>query len=147
MQVDGVGEKSTPRWVESLFNSGDGDVVRLWMESGFLKDDPGWLLDLVDRERSNVAKLFVVSGDVNDYAFDPGEGYMPAIQLIADTNADLKEWAIKYRLPGRFQALSGQSHSQLEDLFIELGANEAETRNPSTINSNVQDKLLTIFES
>jgi len=72
MDADSSAEKSTPRWVESLFNSGDGDVVSLWMESGFLKDDPGWLLDLVDRERSNVAKLSVVSGDVNDYAFDPG---------------------------------------------------------------------------
>ena len=72
---------------------------------------------------------------------------MPTIQLIADTTADLKEWAIRDSLPGRFQALSGQSHSQLEELFIELAANEGETRNPSTINSNVQDKLLTIFES
>ena len=43
MQVDGLSEKSAPRWVESLFNSGDGDVVRLWIETGFLKDDPGWL--------------------------------------------------------------------------------------------------------
>ena len=145
MQVDGLSEKSAPRWVESLFNSGDGDVVRLWIETGFLKDDPGWLLDLVDRERSNVAELFVASGDVNDYAFDPGDGYMPVIQLIANTTAELKERAIGYSLSGRFQALSGQSHSQLEDLFIELGANEGEARNPSTINSSVQDKLLSDF--
>ncbi|HAC17307.1 MAG TPA: hypothetical protein DCF78_01865, partial [Dehalococcoidia bacterium] len=102
-------------------------------------------MDLVDRERSNVAKLFVVSGDVNDYAFDPGDGYIPFIQLIANTTAELKERAIKYSLSGRFQALSGQSHSQLEDLFIELGANEGEARNPSTINSSVQDKLLSDF--
>ena len=145
MQVDGLSEKSTTRWVESLFNSGDGDVVRLWMATGFLKDVPGWLLDLVDRERSNAAELFVVSGDVNDYAFDPGDGYIPVIQLIANTTAELKERAIGYSLSGRFQALSGQSHSQLEDLFIELGRNEGEARNPSTINSSVQDKLLSDF--
>ena len=111
MHVDGLGEKSTPSWVESLFNSGDGDVVRSWKATGFLKYDPGWLLDLVDRERSNVAELFVVSGDVNDYAFDPGDGYIPVIQLIANTTAELKERAIEYSLSGRFQALSGQSHS------------------------------------
>jgi hypothetical protein len=70
---------------------------------------------------------------------------MPVIQLIANTTAELKERAIGYSLSGRFQALSGQSHSQLEDLLIELGANEGEARNPSTINSSVQDKVLSDF--
>ncbi|MBI4317671.1 MAG: ATP-binding protein [Chloroflexi bacterium] len=74
------------------------DAQRAWLEHGFLADDPKWLTELLERDRAQIARLFLLSGNISDYAFDPVLGYRPGIRLLVDTLRRHKEFVLTLSL-------------------------------------------------
>lgn len=101
-----VAEIEPPRWMrrgapDAVWLRGFlGDPGRLvaWLERGFLEDDPAWLARLLDLERARVARSFLLSGNIIDYAFDPVCGWRPATRLLVDALTQAKDVVLTYRL-------------------------------------------------
>jgi SpoVK/Ycf46/Vps4 family AAA+-type ATPase len=100
------GSRTVPRWLSEgspepvwlrhyLERS---DIAPAWFNDGFLLDDPPWLHQLVRYEAAKVARSFLLSGNVSDYAFDPVHGYRPALRLLVDTLMSTKDCVLTYRL-------------------------------------------------
>lgn len=103
----GLGKSSTlPRWLAS--GSPDplwlrsylerSELAAAWFDNGFLADDPAWLQRLLLAEQAQVARSFLLSGNITDYAFDPVQGYRPAIRLLVDRLMATKDCVLTYRL-------------------------------------------------
>lgn len=91
-----------PGWIDSFFLDGERGLQELWLERGFLREDPVWLANLLERERAKVARVFVLHGNIHDYAFSPDEGYMPVIDRIEANAVRRKDWVIRYSLSNGF---------------------------------------------
>lgn len=89
-------------WLRRFLAPGDtfatGDVGELWLDKLFLRDDPVWLTQLLRRDQANVARVFALSGNIADYAFDPCRGYRPALDLLSDTLQRTKDCVISISL-------------------------------------------------
>ncbi len=101
-----AGSRAVPRWLAA--GSPDAtwltqyldrsDMAPAWFRDGFLADDPAWLQQLLRYEEAKVARSFLLSGNVNDYAFDPVNGYRPALRLLVDALLRTKDCVLTYRL-------------------------------------------------
>lgn len=85
-----------PVWLRRYLR--ESSLAESWLESGFFIDDPPWLERLIEQESARVARSFLVSGNVNDYVFDPVRGYRPAIRAILDRLQRIKDVVLHYRL-------------------------------------------------
>lgn len=85
-----------PVWLRRYL--GSSDVADAWFEEGFLTDDPGWLTDLLHAERAQVARSFLLTGNITDYAFDPVHGFRPTIRLLVDRLLERKDCVLTFRL-------------------------------------------------
>lgn len=74
------------------------DAPRIWFEKGFLADDPAWLSRLLHYEQAGVARSFLLTGNISDYAFDPVCGYRHAVRLLVDVLKRKKDCVLTYRL-------------------------------------------------
>ena len=74
------------------------DVASAWFEEGFLQEDPRWLAGLLRAERAKVARSFLLTGNIADYAFDPVHGYRPAVRLLVDALLRRKDIVLTFRL-------------------------------------------------
>lgn len=100
------GTRDIPRWMtdgspEPVWLRGfleRSDLAPVWFRDGFLADDPVWLQRLLRYEEAKVARSFLLSGNINDYAFDPVHGYRPAIRLLVDALLRVKDCVLTYRL-------------------------------------------------
>jgi len=99
---DPEGGNKIPSWIDSFFRHGDRELQKLWVEHGYLREDPAWLHDLLEVESARVSRVIALTGNINDYAFDPEEGYMPVIDRIEKSAARRKDWVIRYSLSSRF---------------------------------------------
>lgn len=113
----GNGENTTkiPKWIDSFFTHSDKQLQKLWIEQGFLKEDPLWLQKLLDLESARVSRVFTISGNINDYCFDPDEGYMPVIDRLEKSAGQRKDWVIRYSLSNRFSVKSASSKTSSGD--------------------------------
>lgn len=85
-----------PIWLRQYLKR--SDIAHAWFEHGFLQDDPRWLAELLRAERAKVARSFLLTGNVADYAFDPVHGYRPSIRLLVDTLLESKDCVLTFRL-------------------------------------------------
>ena len=85
-----------PVWLRRWLAS--SDAAGAWFEEGFLGDDPRWLADLLHAEQAKVARSFLLTGNINDYAFDPVHGFRPAIRLLVDRLLERKDCVLTFRL-------------------------------------------------
>jgi len=85
-----------PLWLQQFLTH--NVAAETWFKSGFLQDDPLWLKQLVEYEKAKVARSFLLSGNISDYAFDPVYGYRPTIRLLVDTLMQTKDCVLTYRL-------------------------------------------------
>lgn len=100
------GSRAVPRWLSPgspeatwLIQYLDrSDLAPAWLRNGFLVDDPAWLCQLLRYEEARVARSFLLSGNVSDYAFDPVHGYRPAVRLLVDALLRTKDCVLTYRL-------------------------------------------------
>jgi len=92
------------------------DLAAAWFEHGFLTEDPGWLYRLLHYERAQVARSFLLNGNVNDYTFDPVHGYRPAVRLLVDTLLQVKDCVLTYRLS---QGLALHAPEESRDAILE----------------------------
>lgn len=126
MMAAGLGDVRTlPRWLAD--GSPDAvwlrqyldrsDVPHAWFRDGFLADDPAWLVRLLRYEEAKVARSFLLSGNIHDYAFDPGHGFRPAIRLLVDALMRTKDGVLTYRLSQGlgFQSLDPAARNRLPD--------------------------------
>jgi len=91
-----AGAAPDPTWLRQYLER--SDVAAAWFEEGFLRDDPSWLADLLGAEQAKVARSFLLTGNVSDYAFDPVHGYRPAVRLLVDSLLRRKELVLTFRL-------------------------------------------------
>jgi len=75
-----------PAWLQHFLLDPQVDqaVQREWLEQEFLTEDPEWLQRLVLAERAQIARIFLLSGNIVDYAFDPRFGYRPLTAVLLD---------------------------------------------------------------
>jgi SpoVK/Ycf46/Vps4 family AAA+-type ATPase len=85
-----------PLWLQQFLTQ--NVAAETWFKSGFLQDDPVWLKQLIEYEKAKVARSFLLSGNISDYAFDPVYGYRPTIRLLVDTLMQTKDCVLTYRL-------------------------------------------------
>lgn len=85
-----------PIWLRQYLKR--SDVAHAWFEHGFLRDDPRWLAELLRAENAKVARSFLLTGNVADYAFDPIRGYRPSIRLLVDALLEHKDCVLTFRL-------------------------------------------------
>ncbi|MGD0080908.1 MAG: ATP-binding protein [Methanoregula sp.] len=113
----GHGERNSkvPKWIDSFFSHSDKQLQKLWIEHGFLKEDPTWLQKLLELESARVSRVFTVTGNINDYCFDPDEGYMPVIDRLEKSAVTRKDWVIRYSLSNRFSVKSACSNTIQDD--------------------------------
>lgn len=90
------GDRPNPEWLRRFLSHGLSS--QQWLEFGYLCDDPPWLEKLLASESTQVARSFLVSGNISDYAFDPAHGYRPAINVLLDHLARTKDCVLHYRL-------------------------------------------------
>ncbi|GAB3413994.1 hypothetical protein GCM10027435_08590 [Haloparvum alkalitolerans] len=96
------GDGSPPDWLDSFLMDGNPDLQRLWMDEGFLGPDPEWLAELHQHERADVARVFMLVGNVHDYAFSPHRGFTPVIDRLERSAAARKDWVVRYSLSNGF---------------------------------------------
>lgn len=92
-----------PEWLDSFFLDGDRSLRELWVEEGFLSTDPEWLAELVRADRTDVARVFLLTGNVHDYAFSPRQGYLPVVERLQENAVERKDWVIRYSLSNGFE--------------------------------------------
>lgn len=131
------GGGDAPDWIQSFCLDADPAVRRLWVEEGFLSTDPGWLETLVTGDEADVARVFLLTGNVDDYAFSPDSGYLPAIDRIEENAAKRKDWVIRYSLsngferPVRGEATPEDDPSPFEDLDVDPDGRDGASRTRS----------------
>ncbi len=74
------------------------ELAHAWFEGHFLAPDPVWLERLLRYEHAKVARSFLLSGNITDYAFDPVRGYRPAVRLLVEALMRTKDCVLSYRL-------------------------------------------------
>lgn len=137
-----------PKWVDSFFWNADRDLQELWLQLGFLRDDPLWLSKLLDRETARVSRLFLLTGNINDYVFDPDEGYMSVMDLLEKNAATRKDWVIRYSLSSRFTAKQGKSRAAEASNPIEkLGLPDTATEGQKESSTNLLEMLRMDFRA
>ncbi len=92
-------------WLESWLER--SELAPAWCGEGFLQSDPVWLGRLLELEQAKVARSFLVTGNVTDYAFDPTRGYRPTTRLLVDSLIRAKDCVLTYRLA---EGLAVHSH-------------------------------------
>ncbi len=74
------------------------DLAEEWFNNGFLQDDPRWLKTLIHYEKAKVARSFLLTGNISDYAFDPIEGFRHATSILVDALMREKSCVLTFRL-------------------------------------------------
>ncbi|MBY0429579.1 MAG: ATP-binding protein [Rhodospirillales bacterium] len=103
-----------PSWLSNFLRK--STLAREWIEKKFLADDPHWLEDLVRRENAKVARSFLLTGNVADYAFDPDVGYRPTVDLLIKRMLETKDGVVTFSLARGIKAHSAriQAHAASE---------------------------------
>jgi len=91
-------KKGNPDAVWFLSFISKSDTAEDWFQKGFLEDDPIWLRKLIRYESAKVARSFLLSGNISDYAFDAVHGYRHAIRILVDTLMREKDCVLTFRL-------------------------------------------------
>ena len=89
-------DRPIPYWLKRML--GDGSMRKEWFELGYFRDDPPWLEELIQKESAQVARSFLVCGNITDYTFDPVYGYRPSINVLLDQLARIKDCVFHFRL-------------------------------------------------
>lgn len=95
------GYQETPSWLERFFRGDDPrfpHLQREWLRKGFLANDPPWLNKLLSLEEAKVAHMFLLTGNIVDYTFDPAKGYCAVSQKLVDAFAAQKECVLRISL-------------------------------------------------
>lgn len=72
-----------PEWLGKFLDSAPPWLKELWIESGFLDDDPRWIHEIRTRFRANIARTFILHFNVRDYVFHPDVGYCLLIDYLS----------------------------------------------------------------
>jgi len=91
-------EDDKPEWLSHFFQKADRGFQELWLQSGFFKEDPQWLEELLIREKAQISRCFFITGNIGDYAFDVQYGYRPVRDLVTDAFLKRKSLVFKYSL-------------------------------------------------
>jgi AAA+ superfamily predicted ATPase len=125
-----------PNWIDSFFMNAERSLEELWLDHGFLSEDPTWLADLLEREQARVARVFVLTGNIHDYAFNPDVGYQPVIDRLEASAIERKDWVIRYSLsngfahPTRGVTTAEDEPTPLERLGVDETGRHEQARNP-----------------
>jgi len=90
-------------WLYSLLKSGSRDLVIEWLQNGYLKDENLWLQELVKKQENSVARVFLLKGNINDYAYSFRSGYMPILDLMHQEISENNTTIFKYSLTNHFE--------------------------------------------
>ena len=134
-------------WIYSFLHYADEELIELWLKNGLLKDDPVWLLDLLQKQANDVARVFILSGNVNDYAFSPDKGYMPVLDLIGEAIGRQGQIVFRYNLSNHFgeiKSLEEQKTSGPVQRLREFLQN-SDASNPSP-NSGIWERVQQDFQ-
>jgi len=63
-------------WITNFFKTADRQLCYEWIISGLLNDDPEWFVELILSRNADIARVFLLHGNINDYFFDPERGYV-----------------------------------------------------------------------
>ena len=91
-----------PDWIDGFLLDADPTLRQLWLDKGFLRTDPEWIAQLERADEADSARVFVLSGNVNDYAFSPDVGYRPVIDRLQESAIQRKDWVLRYSLSSGF---------------------------------------------
>ncbi len=99
-----------PRWLETFVSHADGELVNLWLKKGMLQENSLWLAEMRAKETACVGRVFVLTGNVNDYAFSPEYGYIPILKLLEKAFDAVKGCTVKYSLSSHFSILKSSDN-------------------------------------
>jgi SpoVK/Ycf46/Vps4 family AAA+-type ATPase len=91
-----TGNSPEPLWLRRFL--GQCDLADTWFQEGFLQDDPVWLERLLHLEEAKVARSFLLTGNITDYAFDPVSGYRPTSRLLIEALMNVKDCILTFSL-------------------------------------------------
>ncbi len=103
----GLGDHTVvPRWMAPLSKNpvwlrrflSINDLTNTWFNQAFLEEDPEWLNQLTHLEEAGIARSFLLTGNINDYAYDPVHGFRPASRLLIDTLRNVKDCVLYFSL-------------------------------------------------
>ena len=109
-------DQPEPHWLRRFLR--ESLLTKDWFELGYLRDDPRWLEELVQKESAQVARSFLICGNITDYAFDPVYGYRPTINVLLDQLARSKDCVLHFRLSQglRLHGLPGANSTVFQKL-------------------------------
>ena len=122
-------------WIYSFLTNADEELIELWLNNGLLQDDPIWLNELVQKQTNDVARVFLLTGNVNDYAYSPQNGYMPILDLIRENVKRQGQVVFRYSLSNHFGSLSdleeNSNNNPTQRLRTYLGSTDRQPNQPS----------------
>lgn len=142
------GERAVPHWMETGAPGAhwlrhylrQSDLAHAWFENGFLVDDPPWLDRLLQLERAQVARSFLLTGNLTDYAFDPVKGYRPTPSLLIESLLRIKDCVLSFRLSEGLRLHGVElDDERLDPMIRELIEQDDMTRVP------ISDQLRDLF--
>ena len=89
-------------WLYRFLLHGDAALTEVWLAAGLLRPDPAWLYELKQKQQYDVARVFLLTGNVNDYAFSPRCGYLSILDLLEQEAAADNKLVVRYSLSGHF---------------------------------------------
>jgi len=136
------GDRGPPDWLNSFLRNGNPNLQELWMDEGFLRNDPEWLVELHQHEKADMARVFMLVGDIHDYAFSPHRGYTPVGERLEQSAKRRKDWVIRYSLSNGFSdPIRGTRTPQDEPTPFELLEENEETSLLDTQTRSAQQSL------
>lgn len=140
-----------PDWIDGFLLDADPTLSQLWLDKGFLRTDPKWIAQLERADEADSARVFVLSGNVNDYAFSPDAGYRPVIERLQESAIRRKDWVLRYSLSSGFaRPVRGAGVPDSDPTPFEALDENPRERSGATSNSSPQaavDRDLKVMET
>ncbi|MBK8807165.1 MAG: hypothetical protein IPO21_11180 [Bacteroidales bacterium] len=141
-------------WIYNFFEECEEAVHELWLTNGFFVKGNVWFEDLWIKWENQIASVFILSGNINDYTFHHMKGYMPTTDFIAEEFLNREkgtDFFITYSLSNPFcidnrkNGIVLENISRLKDrinIHLEKRNNESELFNKLIEDFKFIDELL-----
>ena len=133
------------QWLYDFLTEADRKYKKEWILKGFLNEANKWLTEISQKRSNNIANVFLITGNINDYSFSPFKGFLKVWELLSNefqnkkvsSAIDDKYHIISYNLSSHIRYHNPETNTSSE-LSDQIKDYKGQYQNPST-NRNQTD--------